>query len=105
MHIVCPHCTTSYTLNPATFGQTGRMVRCSRCKETWLVHPEELARAEAQLAAMAAGAGSEADGDLAGWGDLTDEDDGQGRDTPLVDSPSSSGDWSTAEDNQDGGNW
>jgi predicted Zn finger-like uncharacterized protein len=105
MHIVCPHCTTSYTLNPASFGQAGRMVRCSRCRETWLAHPEELARAEAQLAAMAAGAGSEADGDLAGWGTLTDEDDGQGRDTPMVDSPSISGDWSTAESNEDGGNW
>lgn len=41
MQIVCPHCTTSYAVDPATFGATGRMVRCARCKETWLAHPEQ----------------------------------------------------------------
>ena len=34
MHIVCPHCTTSYAINPSTLGPAGRTVRCSRCKET-----------------------------------------------------------------------
>ena len=41
MHIVCPHCTTSYAINPATLGTAGRNVRCSRCKETWLARPED----------------------------------------------------------------
>ncbi|MGL1166894.1 MJ0042-type zinc finger domain-containing protein, partial [Vibrio parahaemolyticus] len=36
MHIVCPHCTTSYAINPATLGEAGRTVRCSRCREVWL---------------------------------------------------------------------
>jgi predicted Zn finger-like uncharacterized protein len=100
MHIVCPHCTTSYAVNPATFGAAGRTVRCSRCSETWLAHPEELAAAEAPVPAMAADAGS--DEDLSGWGELAPEDDGQ--DTPTVDSPSISSDW-PAEGGQDGDNW
>ena len=41
MHIICPHCTTSYAINPATLGAGGRTVRCSRCKETWLARPED----------------------------------------------------------------
>src|SRR2546427_476078 len=36
MHIVCPHCTTSYAIDLATLGAAGRTVRCSRCKEVWL---------------------------------------------------------------------
>jgi len=41
MQIVCPHCSTSYAVNAATFGSAGRTVRCARCKETWLAYPEE----------------------------------------------------------------
>ena len=41
MHIVCPHCTTSYAIDPATLGAGGRTVRCSRCKEVWLARPED----------------------------------------------------------------
>src|SRR5258708_34167567 len=98
MHIVCPHCTTSYAVNPASFGGAGRKVRCSRCKETWLAHPEELARAEALAPSMAAAAGSGADPDAAGWGDTGQAYDGEGQDSPMVDSPSISSDWPTAND-------
>jgi predicted Zn finger-like uncharacterized protein len=105
MHIVCPHCTTSYAVNPATFGEAGRTVRCSRCKETWLAHPEELASTEMRVPAMAAGAGSDGDPDDAGWGSTAEEDDGQDHDAPTVDSPSISGDWPGAEDDQAGDNW
>ena len=53
MHIVCPHCTTSYAINPATLGAGGRTVRCSRCKETWLARPEDaIELAETAPAAM-----------------------------------------------------
>ena len=41
MHIICPHCTTSYAINLATLGAAGRTVRCSRCKEVWLARPED----------------------------------------------------------------
>jgi len=105
MHIVCPHCTTSYAVNPATFGEAGRTVRCARCKETWLAHPEELASVEVPVPAMAAAAGSGGDADLAGWGDLGEDDDEQGNDTPLVDSPSISGDWPSTEGDSADDNW
>jgi predicted Zn finger-like uncharacterized protein len=42
MHIVCPHCTTSYAIDPANFSQAGRKVRCARCQEVWLAVPQEL---------------------------------------------------------------
>ena len=75
MHIVCPHCTTSYAINLATLGTGGRTVRCSRCKEVWLARPEDLSRAEARVPAMAAKA-SEPDPneDMSAWG-VTEDDD------------------------------
>jgi predicted Zn finger-like uncharacterized protein len=102
MHIVCPHCRTSYAAHAATFGDAGRTVRCSKCKETWLAHPEELASVEAPAPAMEA-AQSGNDSDLSGWGDLGPDEDEQGQDTPTVDSPSISADWSADEDSQDDG--
>jgi predicted Zn finger-like uncharacterized protein len=90
MHIVCPHCTTSYAIDPATLGATGRTVRCSRCKEVWLARPEdaiEIAPARAMASAQASG---EADA-AAEWEAMAEEDDNQG--TPVVDSPSISADW------------
>jgi predicted Zn finger-like uncharacterized protein len=46
MHIVCPHCTTSYAVDPANFGSSGRKVRCARCQEVWLAVPQELVSAD-----------------------------------------------------------
>jgi predicted Zn finger-like uncharacterized protein len=93
MHIVCPHCTTSYAVDPATFGEAGRTVRCSRCKETWLAHPEQLPSAELRVPAMAASAAAGGDPDDAGWGLTADDEEGQDHGTPMVDSPSISSDW------------
>ena len=40
--IVCPSCATSYMVNPASLGPSGRTVRCARCKSTWFAGgPEE----------------------------------------------------------------
>jgi predicted Zn finger-like uncharacterized protein len=75
MHIVCPHCTTSYAVASATFGDAGRTVRCSRCKETWRATPEKIATAEARVPSMA-----EAD-EAAGWNEPAET-------IPSVDSPS-----------------
>ena len=47
MHIVCPHCTTSYAIDLATLGAAGRTVRCYRCKEVWLARPEDAVEAAA----------------------------------------------------------
>lgn len=39
MLIVCPTCATSYMIDPASVGPTGRAVRCARCKATWFASP------------------------------------------------------------------
>src|SRR5512136_1124625 len=92
MHIVCPHCTTSYAIDPATLGGAGRTVRCSRCKEVWLARPEDAVETAAPARAMAAASQPSGDADAAAeWDALAREDDGQ--QTPVVDSPSISADW------------
>jgi predicted Zn finger-like uncharacterized protein len=94
MHIVCPHCTTSYAVDPATLGVAGRTVRCSRCKEVWLARPEDAVAVVAAVPATAAGLsadGREADAE---WQASTRADDRRERDVPVIDSPSISADWS-----------
>lgn len=76
MHIVCPHCTTSYAVNPAGFGDAGRTVRCARCKETWLAKLENL---------------PEPDNDLSAWG--VTEEEAREPDVPVVESPPISAGW------------
>src|SRR6266700_4342978 len=95
MHIVCPHCATSYAVNPASLGAAGRTVRCSRCKETWLARPEDaIEMAEAMPAAMpnsAQSAPPAANDAAAEWEALAHEEEGQ--DAPVVDSPAISAGW------------
>jgi predicted Zn finger-like uncharacterized protein len=95
MHIVCPHCTTSYAIDLATLGAAGRSVRCSRCKEVWLARPEDAIEIAAQVPAMANAENQDA---AAEWDALAREDSGQEQETPVVDSPSISGDWPDEED-------
>jgi predicted Zn finger-like uncharacterized protein len=95
MHIVCPHCTTSYAINLATLGATGRTVRCSRCKEVWLARPEDAVEIPAQIPAMAEAENQDAASE---WEAMAREEAGEGEDTPVVDSPSISGDWTDDED-------
>lgn len=105
MHIVCPHCTTSYAIKLVSLGANGRTVRCSRCKETWLARPEDAvadAEEEIQVPAMAAASRTEDQSDLAAEWDAYAKDDGAG-DTPVVDSPSIASDWTDeAKDAEDG---
>lgn len=92
MFIVCPHCTTSYAIDLATLGATGRTVRCSRCKEVWLAHPEDAVNAPAPLAAMAdAGDGPLHDATETDWEALA-RDDADER-APRVDSPPLAAGW------------
>jgi predicted Zn finger-like uncharacterized protein len=96
MHIVCPHCTTSYAIDLATLGVAGRTVRCSRCKEVWLARPEDAVDLNAPVPAMAeAGAAADAASE---WEALAREDSAEGQDTPVVDSPSISADWPASVD-------
>jgi predicted Zn finger-like uncharacterized protein len=92
MYIVCPHCTTSYAIDPAALGVAGRNVRCSRCKEVWLARPEDAVEnlAPARAMASAGQASSEADA-AAEWEAMAAEDDSL--EAPVVDSPSISADW------------
>lgn len=106
MHIVCPHCTTSYAINPTTLGPAGRTVRCSRCKETWLARPEDaIEMAEAMPATMpnsAQSAPPAANDAAAEWGALAREE--AEHDAPVVDSPSISAGWpAEGEGSQPGG--
>ncbi len=100
MRIVCPHCTTSYAIDLATLGGAGRTVRCSRCKEVWLARPQDAVEAVALAPAMAeAGRQSDSEDDTAAeWDALAREDDGE--ETPVVDSPSISGDWPSEDDGE-----
>ena len=95
MHIVCPHCTTSYAINPATLGPGGRTVRCSRCKETWQARPEDAMEMAAAMPAAMPGSGQSApsapNDAAAEWEALAREEEGQ--DAPVVDSPSISAGW------------
>jgi predicted Zn finger-like uncharacterized protein len=43
MLIVCPSCATSYMIDPASLGASGRTVRCARCKATWFASPKKQA--------------------------------------------------------------
>ena len=104
MHIVCPHCTTSYTVNPATLGAEGRTVRCSRCKEVWLARPEAAMEAVVPEPAMAEAGQPDSNADAdAGWEALAREE-AEG-DPPVVDSPSIAGDWSTTANDQEANDW
>jgi predicted Zn finger-like uncharacterized protein len=95
MQIVCPHCSTSYGISPAALGETGRTVRCSRCKETWLARPEDAV----EFAMAEASASDEA----ADWGHPSDDD--AGGYAPHVDSPSIAGGWQGSAEDQDLSGW
>jgi predicted Zn finger-like uncharacterized protein len=102
MQIVCPHCTTSYAVNPATLGAEGRTVRCSRCKEVWLAQPQPAMEAVVPEPAMAEASQPDANANAADWAALAREEASE--ETPAVDSPSIAGDWPTAA-NDEASDW
>jgi predicted Zn finger-like uncharacterized protein len=100
MHIICPHCSTSYAIHLATLGAAGRTVRCSRCKEVWLARPEDAIQLAAPAPAMAeAAAQVGADDAAAEWEALAREDDGA--EPPVVDSPSIAAGWPTTAEGEE----
>ena len=89
MHIVCPHCTTSYAIDLATLGAAGRTVRCSRCKEVWLARPEDAVDMAARVPAMASAGGNPAASDASSeWNTGGRQEEAEGEHVPVVDSPS-----------------
>ena len=97
MQIVCPHCATSYAVNAATLGATGRTVRCSRCKEVWLARPEDAIEAAAASAMTDAGY-QERDAVADEWERLAQDGDDQS--PPVVESPPLAG-WSAQDASED----
>lgn len=98
MHIVCPHCTTSYAIKLASLGANGRTVRCSRCKKTWMAHPAD-AIEEVAVPAMAAASEAEDQSNPAEqWNSYAKDE--TAAETPMVESPSIASDW-PAEDTAD----
>ena len=94
MQIVCPHCSTSYGIGPASLVESGRTVRCSRCKEVWLARPEDAVEFANHAMAEANGADEAAE-----WNGYAHEHGGADSAPPHVDSPSIAGDWQgSAED-------
>jgi predicted Zn finger-like uncharacterized protein len=93
MQIVCPHCTTSYAVNPANFGEAGRKVRCARCQEVWQARPEPVLEM----------AGTEAENDFSH--PSVDQTWPESH-APHVESPSISGDWpDPGAANDSGAHW
>jgi predicted Zn finger-like uncharacterized protein len=100
MQIVCPHCSTSYGISPASLGEAGRTVRCSRCKEVWMAHPEDAVEFAGQAMAATSGADEAAD-----WNSYAPEHGGADSYAPRVDSPSIAGDWQSSADDQGASGW
>lgn len=95
MHIVCPHCTTSYAIDLATLGAAGRTVRCSRCKEVWQARPQDALEVAASVPAMAVAGNQDAATESETF---ASEDSRSEQAPPVVDSPSISADWPTDHD-------
>jgi predicted Zn finger-like uncharacterized protein len=94
MHIICPHCTTTYAIDLTTLGAAGRTVRCSRCKEVWLARPEDAVNIQALVPSMAGGGGQAPNSAVAaGRNDPLGSKLEQDHDTPVVESPSISAEW------------
>jgi len=88
MHIICPHCTTTYAIDLSTLGAAGRTVRCSRCKEVWLARPEDAVHIQALAPAMADGDDQAPNPAVAGRNGPVGGEIEQDHRTPVVESPS-----------------
>jgi predicted Zn finger-like uncharacterized protein len=94
MHIICPHCTTTYAIDLSTLGSAGRTVRCSRCKEVWLARPEDAVSIQALAPSMADGGDQAPNSALAAGRNVpVGGEIEQDHETPVVESPSISAEW------------
>jgi predicted Zn finger-like uncharacterized protein len=94
MHIICPHCTTSYAINPSTLGAAGRTVRCSRCKKVWLARSEDAVLTQALVPSMAGGGDPAPNSAITpGRSGPAGGDHEQDHKTPVVESPPISAEW------------
>ena len=98
MQIVCPHCSTSYGISPASLGEAGRTVRCARCKEVWLARPEDALEFANHPMAEANGADAAAESNNRAHEQSYGESG-----TPHVDSPSIA--WQGSAEDQRPNGW
>ena len=90
MLIVCPSCATAFRVNAAALGDTGRQVRCARCRTVWhatfdsAVPEPAIVVAEEQAGAPAEAAAHDAADD---WGAALAEEQ-RDRQRPGEDAPS-----------------
>jgi predicted Zn finger-like uncharacterized protein len=97
MQIICPHCSTSYGIDPAKLGEAGRSVRCSRCKDIWLARPEDAVEFAPTPVMAGAGGEGESQDAAAEWDALAREGEADSE-APHVDSPSIAGGWQNSTD-------
>jgi predicted Zn finger-like uncharacterized protein len=93
MHIICPHCTTTYAIDVSTLGAAGRTVRCSRCKEVWLARPEDAVHIQALAPAMADGDDPAPNPAVTAGRNEPAASEIERHETPVVESPSISAEW------------
>jgi predicted Zn finger-like uncharacterized protein len=93
MHIICPHCTTTYAIDLSTLGVAGRTVRCSRCRKVWLARPEDAVITHALVPSMADGDQARNPAMAAGRNDPAGSEFKQDHVTPVIESPSISAEW------------
>ena len=93
MHIICPHCTTTYGIDLSTLGAAGRTVRCSRCKEVWLARPEDAVSIQALAPAMADGGDQAPNQVVVARNAPAGSEVEPQHETPMVESPSISAEW------------
>jgi predicted Zn finger-like uncharacterized protein len=93
MHIICPHCTTTYAIDLTTLGAAGRTVRCSRCKEVWLARPEDAVSIQALVPAMADADQAPNPVVASGRNEPAGSEIERRHETPVVESPSISAEW------------
>jgi predicted Zn finger-like uncharacterized protein len=97
MHIICPHCTTSYAIELSTLGVAGRTVRCSRCREVWLARPQDVRMTHALFPSMADGDSAWNSAGFAPPNQPADDIVARDHEPPTVESPSISADLPEAE--------
>src|SRR3954464_270834 len=97
MHIICPHCTTSYAIDLATLGVAGRTVRCSRCRQVWLARPQDVRTTYALGPSMGDGDASWNAPAFVAPNEPAAEAAAPAPEPPTVESPSISAGWPEAE--------
>src|SRR6185369_16634785 len=97
MHIICPHCTTTYAIELSTLGVAGRTVRCSRCRQVWLARPQDVRMTHPLVPSMADSSPSWNSAAAAAPEEPAAEAAAPNPEPPTIESPPLSAGWPEAE--------